>query len=74
VTTFHERLTQRMKRRIGGIGVTADTDLAAALGVHYRRVARLRRGDQPPTLDDVITLARVLGCSRAWLAFGDGAQ
>lgn len=66
-TTFGERL----KQAVASKGMEW-VELAAALGVGPRTVNNWANNRTEPTLHQIATIAKMLGVSPAWLAFGEG--
>lgn len=67
----HKMLPQRLRetRERAGLSLRA---LALAAGLSGPGVAKIENGESVPTLDNVEALARALGVSPGWLAFGVG--
>lgn len=67
------QLARRLREKRLALGLSVDK-LAAAAGMGRAQIVRLERGSGGATgLDTIAMLAKGLGVSPAWLAFGDSA-
>lgn len=67
----HKMLPQRLRDTLERAGLSLRA-LALAAGLSGPGVAKIENGESVPTLDNVEALARALGVSPGWLAFGVG--
>ena len=67
--TFRDRL--RAAHIKAGI---SQARAAAEAGLSERHFKRLLSGASIPTIDTITSIARALGCDRAWLAWGDNGR